>query len=125
MKCINDSLESVVYYIVSAVRFVCSERLTSSTQLMQAVCPFQVDVCVVTGEPTKNKAIEYVDQKDVGEDEHEDTDQKSSVMERKDDYVDVIDNIRKRLNDSKLAFATDKWDGAPVKKRHVFRGLYD
>eukprot|EP01083_Nonionella_stella_P288759 982550_1 len=54
MKCINDSLESVVYYILNAVRFVCADLLTSSSKSMQAVCPFQVDVCILSDEPIRN-----------------------------------------------------------------------
>eukprot|EP01083_Nonionella_stella_P072717 196179_1 len=46
------------------------------------------------------------------------------IKKSTDIYVDEVGDIHKRLKTSNVNFQTEKWDGAPVLKPRVFRGLY-
>eukprot|EP01083_Nonionella_stella_P019172 53292_1 len=48
MQQINDSLESVVYYVDSALRFIASS-IQNAKKYSRGIVPFQVDFCITSG----------------------------------------------------------------------------
>ena len=99
---INDSLEVTArcfYAVTQLVKDLLSNPGMWLRQKM-AVCPFQLDFCMVLDEPLEDT----IDDNPLSTDD-EDSDDEEKKDEERNGWIDCIGDIEKKLNKNKLKFA--------------------
>ena len=118
LKKINDDIKPIVLYIDSTVQLIHS-IIKNQQNLNKGVCPFQIDICFAMGAP---KATE---EKDTGAgDDDEDDDDDGDDEEENKDYVDYVDDIKKKLEKNKLSYQHDLHEPELEKTGRVLIDLY-
>eukprot|EP01083_Nonionella_stella_P152194 487483_1 len=101
MSKIDDDLETIVNYIVDAINWVWS-LTTRANRDTETICPFQVDFCFVEGRPIESEVKEEWNPK--ANEEDDEPDGEDNTEEDEKGFVDVVGDIKERLDASELRY---------------------